>query len=171
MPTNSATKRRLLPSPVEFLVVAIIISLMMLFLWPAVQATRNPRGPHGRMIPTEPPDESHRIRNADGLSIVLPKNWEVWEAIDSTFPEAKYLRVYPRGAPGRRLKALLIVQPGRTPGSGDVSAFTKTTFLGSDAYERMLVERKDTFDDPAWSQYAMYFQHGGEWWYVRYGLA
>lgn len=66
---------------------------------------------------------------------------------------------------------LFIVGPACAPSSADLLGFTHVTFQGSEAYERMVVERKRGFDDPAWSVYTMYFQRGGEWWYVRYGLA
>jgi hypothetical protein len=44
-------------------------------------------------------------------------------------------------------------------------------FLGQEAFERMSVVRKDSFDDPAWSEYILYARHGERWYEVRYGIA
>ena len=169
MSAYSAKQRHGLGRAAEFAVVAIIVTLLVVLLVPAVQQTRNPTGPHGRMIPSAAPIESRRVRNAAGPSIVLPENWELKQ---NGIPEAeRTLFIYPRGTPGRRLTALLQIQPLRDISFADLSRFNAITFQGSQAYERMVVEREDTFDDPAWSRYTMYFQHEEQWWVVEYGIA
>jgi len=121
------------------------------------------------MIPSATPIESRRVRNAAGLSIVLPENWELKQ--DGIPGAERMLFIYPRGTPGRRLTALLQIQPLRDVSIADLSRFNAIIFQGSQAYERMVVERQDTFDDPAWSRYTMYFQRGEQWWVVEYGIA
>lgn len=169
MSAHSVKERRGLGRPAEFAVVAIIVTLLVVLVVPAVHQTRNPDGPHGRMIPSATPIESRRVRNAAGLSIVLPENWELKQ--DGIPGAERMLFIYPRGTPGRRLTALLQIQPLRDVSIADLSRFNAIIFQGSQAYERMVVERQDTFDDPAWSRYTMYFQRGEQWWVVEYGIA
>lgn len=152
----------------EFLIVATVLILLVAVLLPAVRDAQNPNGPPGEVVPSAPPQEARRVRNATGLSIVLPENWEVKDFGDA---EPQSLYTYARGAPGRRVKALVNVEPIDDISRVDLSTFTATTFQGSAAYERMVVESKDTFDDPPWSRYTMYFQHEGDWWVVNYGFA
>ena len=169
MSTCSAKQRPGLGRLAEFAIVAVIVTLLVVLLVPAVQQARNPNGPHGRMIPSAPPVESRRARNGAGVSIVLPENWELKP--DGIAGAERTLFIYPRGTPGRRLTALLQIQPLRDISFVDLSGFNATTFHGAQAYERMVVERQDTFDDPAWSRYTMYFLHREQWWVVEYGIA
>jgi hypothetical protein len=168
MSRESTSERRRLGRFAEYLIVAMILSIMVFVLLPAVRQVRNPDGPPGEMVPSVAPDETNRVWNASGLSIVLPENWEMKDFGDAN---SDSLYTYARGAPGRRTKALINVQPLGDISSLDLSTFTVMTFQGFPAYERMIVEREDTFDDPAWSSYTMYFQHEREWWVVDYGVA
>jgi len=167
MAFGSSQKHRKIGRLAEWSIVLGIVTLMVLVLLPAVRNVRNPNGPSGEMVPSAPPEEARRVQNGSGLAIVLPENWEMKDFGS----EWEQLYVYPRGMPGRRVKALISVEPLGDIASQDLSAFAATTFQGSQAYERMVVEREDTFDDPAWSRYTMYCQHDGRWWTVTYGLA
>ncbi len=167
MSTKSTKERRGLGRLAEYSIVAVIVTLMALVLLPVVRdAKKNSHGPPGEMVPSEPPEERNRVRAFD-LSMVLPENWEI---VDFGDLESGSLFTYARGTPGRRTKALLNVHRGDIF-AVDLAAFNAITFQGSQAYERMIVEREDTFDDPAWSRYTMYFQHDGQWWVVEYGVA
>jgi len=44
-------------------------------------------------------------------------------------------------------------------------------FFGPAAFERMNVIRKDSSDDPAWSEYILYARHGERWYEVKRGIA
>jgi hypothetical protein len=160
-------KRYLLRRFWEAVAITVILSLLVLLLIPAVEEARSPYGPVGEMIPSVPPNETNRVRNAHGLSIVLPENWQLMER-----PLESQTLYADNRATRRRGCALLIIQRVGDSLSQDLLDFTATEFQGSRAYERMVVEREAVFlDKPAWSQYRTYFQHGGQWWYARYGIA
>jgi hypothetical protein len=119
------------------------------------------------MVPSVPPNETNRVRNAHGLSIVLPENWQLME--QPLEPQALYAH---NRETRRRGCARLIIRRVGDNLSQDLSDFAATELQGSRAYERMVVEREPVFmDKPAWSQYRAYFRHGGQWWCARYGIA
>jgi hypothetical protein len=165
---RSTKERRGLRCSVELFVVAVILGVLVILLVPTVQNVRLPDGPPGEMIPTLAPDEKRRVDHASGISIVLPENWDTRNFDDA---ELENLFIYARGFPGRRLKSLITIALVANIPSLDLTAFTATTFQGLPAYERMVVERADTFDDPARSRFTMYFQHDDQWWRLDYCLA
>lgn len=155
----------------QFAVVLGIIAILVFLLLPVVRQARM-NGPSGKMIPAEPPVEANRASNSTGWSIVLPKDW-VCHADEERLTIAT--NTYKR-----RGSALLIVSPVAGESSAeppDLAArreqlgFTPTTFQGSPAYEKMSVERKGSFDDPAWSLYILECQVGTRRLVVKYGVA
>ncbi len=157
-----------IPWFVDLVVVIGIVAGLVAVLYSAVQQCRNPKGPHGAMIPAEPPNEANRIRHATGLSIIAPENWDQTIDRGPDFPE---LSIAPRGIPGTRLKALIIVQEMDAPGEDVLRGCSRLTFQGFKAHETMRIERTNTFDDPAWSSYHLYVNRDGEWWHIMFGLA
>lgn len=148
---------------IELVIVSAIIAGLVAVIYPVVQATRNPRGPHGETYPSEPPNEANRITHPTGLSIILPANW------DDLSDTSRFLRIAARGTPGRRLKSDIVIgqcEPG--PDESTISQCKTIQFQGSLAYEVCRVERKDSFDDPASSSYSLYVQRRGVWWHVNY---
>lgn len=130
------------------------------FIWgiPILEQLR-PEGPHGEMIPAEPPQEANRVFHANGLSIIAPKNW------NQPMERASSLVIAARGTPGRRLRSAIFVNPTAPP---NLTEFTTTTLNGLPAYEKMEVMREDTFDDPASSRYQLYVDDSGQWWNVTF---
>ena len=153
----------------ELAIVVAIIGAMLLVLYPAIQSSRNPKGPHGETYPSSPPDEANRIVHPTGLSIVAPENWDQVSDMGRDIP---FLRVAARGAPGRRLKSIIMVsQCGTDPDEAVLAACTKITFQGTEAYEACTVTREDSFDDPARSNYVLYFERNGTWWQINFLVA
>ena len=75
------------------------------------------------------------------------------------------------GRSGRRSKALIDVSwIGRNRPS-ERESLDRTIFQGQEAFEGMKIIRKDTFDDPPWSEYQLFLHHGEDWYSVRYGIA
>ena len=147
----------------EWFVVGIVMAIVGGLLWFAVQGIERPDGPAGRPIPTEPPDEANRVHHRSGISIVLPPNW-VLSKLD--FFDAR-----PRGVPGKRSKAMLVIMANGDRGLLNVEGLAPVSFQGQPAYEKMIVERHDTFDDPAMSRYTLQFQRDGRSYFVHYGIA
>lgn len=155
----------------QFAVVVGIIAMLAFLLLPVVRQARM-NGPSGKMIPTEPPVEASRAGNSAGWSIVLPKDWVCYADEERlTIATNTYKR---RGSAFIRVSP---VADGSSPELPDVATrreelgFTPTTFQGSPAYEKMSVERKSGFDDPAWSLYILECQVGTRRLIVKYGVA
>lgn len=150
----------------EFLVVVLINVALIALLLPAVQQVRNPKGPHGKMIPVMAPREENRIAQPSGLSFIAPPNWDQFRDME---PENPSLQIAPRGTPGRRHRSVLwIWKCSPPPEKDDLSEFERVEFLGYPAYERMQITRKDSFDDPARSDYDLYIDRDGEWWNISF---
>lgn len=56
----------------------------------------------------------------------------------------------------------------RLPDRNDLEQFKCVKFQEFPAYERMVIVRKDSFDDPARSDYELYINRHGEWWNVHF---
>ncbi|QDU26495.1 hypothetical protein ETAA8_15730 [Anatilimnocola aggregata] len=153
----------MLPRWLEWLIVIAIPIGLFAILYPAVQLTRNPKGPGGQRIPSDLPVEANRVRHPSGLSIVAPKNWDLAPDFG---PDTPFLSIGPRGIPGRRLKSLLLIEGCDEP---TLDRFAKTHFQGQPAFDRTEIVRHDTFDDPAWSTYELYLEREGQWWHLKFG--
>jgi len=150
----------------ELVVVLLIWGVLGLLLLPAVEHARNPKGPHGEMVPIAPPIESNRITHATGLSIVAPVNWDQTRDWDPGTPS---LCVAARGTPGRRLTSFITVQLSEP--NPDLASCRQVQFQGTPAYEKTTVDREDTFDDPASSSYDLYVERNGTRWHVQFIIA
>ncbi|QDU42731.1 hypothetical protein Mal52_11980 [Symmachiella dynata] len=159
---------RFLPSRFEILVIVVICGGLFALLYPAVQMQRNPKGPHGSMIPQEPPDERNRVFHSSGVSIVAPLNWDKIRDYSFGFP---FLSVAARGVPGARLRSFIEIQLTDAPGEDIQNRYRPLRFQGWPAYERMQIDREDSFDDPASSSYELYVNRNDEWWLVRFIIA
>ena len=138
-------------------------------LYPAIQSSRNPKGPPGKVYPSSPPNEANRIVHPTGLSIVAPENWD---QVTEMGPDIPFLRIAARGAPGRRLRSIIMVsQCSPDPDEAMLAARNKTAFQGATAFEACTVTREDSFDDPASSSYDLYFEQNGIWWQVSFLVA
>lgn len=153
---------------IELVIVVVIVGGLFAFLYPAIQSTRNPKGPHGEVYPTAPPDESNRVTHRTGLSIVAPVNWDQMRE----GAQAPHLQIAARGTPGRRLKSVISIwRCDPPPEPHTLNRCQLVQFQGAQAYEICQVEREDTFDDPASSRYDLYLQRDGGWWQVSFLVA
>lgn len=150
----------------EFLVVVLINVMLIALLYPAVQQTHDPNGPPGKMIPETLPDEENRFTFPGRPSIIVPPNWEIRH--DKYQAEFHSLLIWPRCGGRRRPSSLLIWKETPPPDIEDLSLFKNTKFQGFPAYERMVITREDSFDDPATSEYDLYINRDGEWWHVNF---
>lgn len=161
--------RRILPSWGEWLVIIGISSVLFFVLYPAVQMARNPKGPHGKIIPTVPPEESRRVAHHTGLSIVVPINWDV---VRSSLPgDLTELRIAARGSPVARGTSIISISEHPPPHDRVPSDCVPVVFQQYPAHERMSVLRHSSFDDPASSRYDLYVDRDGQWWRIYVLLA
>ena len=147
----------------KWLVIPLVLAALGALLYPAVKRAGNPRGPHGATIPLSAPEESRRVVHPTGLSMIAPPNWD---SIRDRGPQTPHLCLAARGAPGRRLKSVITVEACSPPGPEQLRNFARIQFHLHEAFEKMEVERKSTFDDPASSRYTMYVDAGGQCWAV-----
>lgn len=162
------SKRQAFPL-LDLVAVLFICGSLVALLVPAVRNVRNAKGPLGEMIPTGSPIESNRITHATGLSIVAPVNWDQTRDMG---PDAPFLQIAARGAPGRRLRSIITVSLcDPIPDKQTLESCQQVQFQGAPAYEKAKVEREDTFDDPAWSSYDLYVARNGTWWRVHFSIA
>jgi hypothetical protein len=143
--------------------VAIVLAFIAMWSCCLLPAVWNAERGLGRAIPEEPPEEYRRVYHPAGFSIVAPRNWEACVRSD--------LGLYPMSTRAGRSKAWIKVQHVGWSPPPDLKAMRVVKFLGQEAYETMSVVREDSFDDPAWSEYRMYFQHEGRWYEIEYGVA
>ncbi len=150
------------PTPGEFVAVGLVYTLLAVCLWPVL---RNGRTPTGDPIPHQYPDEANRFFHPDGFSIIVPPRWN---AVDRGSLEMAPISP---GPIARRSKALLSVTCVGRDTPADWESFGRVSFQQQEAYERMKIVRKSTFDDPPWSEYDMFIHHEDNWYHVRYGIA
>ncbi|QDT26660.1 hypothetical protein Enr10x_19700 [Gimesia panareensis] len=150
----------------ELLVIVLINVILIALLYPAVQQARDPNGPPGKMIPDILPDEKNRFSYPARPSIILPPNWEIRHGKEE--PEFHSLLIWPRCGMRRRPSSLSIWINSPPPENEDLSKFKRVKFQGFPAYERMVISRKDSFDDPARSDYDLYINRDGEWWHISF---
>ena len=160
------SRKRLL---LESIAVIAIIGAMLSFVLPAIRAAREaslfPDGPYGELIPSEPPHASKRIQHATGISIVMPPNWQLFDRGSSVQIAARHRRG------GMRLQSFITITSA-DPMDTELAGWERTSFQGHTAYEQpMHVERKATFDDPAFSKYSLCVNASGTWWLVEFGVA
>lgn len=118
-------------------------------------------GPHGRDVPTTPPDEASRIYHPLGFSIVAPPHWNA-----KVSPELRDILIRPTKATLSRSASLHLSLHGETRPSGDGT--TLKTFQGLPAF--LKIERREgTFDDPPWTFWAFLFNRHGKWFELTYG--
>lgn len=150
----------------EFVIVAVILCGLVAMLYPVVQRTRNPNGPHGEIYPSVAPNEANRITHQTGLSIILPENWD---DLSGTSP---ILRIACRGTPLQRLSSVITIsQRNPKPDQQTLARYKAIQFQGYPAYEMCSTERKDFLDDPATSSYDLLIQREDVWWHVNYMVA
>lgn len=149
----------------EWLIVLATPIVLCLVLYPAVLKTRNPKGPYGARIPIELPDEANRVKHPAGLSIIAPVNWDQMREL---VPDEPSLFIAARGMPGRRLTSLISIERCSLP---ELDGFTQIDFRGDTAYELTIIDRRDSFDDPASSHYDLYIDRGDQWWHVTFRTA
>ncbi len=157
---------------IEWLIVISIITILIILLNHAIQQTRNPKGPAGKMIPTELPNESNRIVHSTGLSIIAPVNW----VYRDRNPAEPYIRIFPRVSRGRRDIANITVRLIGVPDTQYINTYiytcNKTIFRGYPAFEKMEIRREKVFlDDPGNSLFTLYINHDGVWWFVEFSVA
>lgn len=155
--------RRILPSRGEWLVIAGISAILFFVLYPAVQRARNPLGPHGEMIPSEPPEESRRFVHSSGTSIIVPVNWDVVHQREAPY---EMFQIACRGVPGARLKSAVMLQRWGSPEASDLVGFSACQFQQHPAHECMQILRRGGFADPPLSHYDLYVNCDGQWWYL-----
>lgn len=137
-----------MPSGSIQVIVVAIACILLLLVYPAINEVQNPRGPLGQPIPADPPRDANRIRNASGVSIVLPENWE-----SAQYEDGYEMRIFPRWTSGR-LPTVISAEPFIPPPS-IAPLFQRTDFQGREAYETCVVTRESSFDDPASSCYTL----------------
>jgi hypothetical protein len=150
------------PNRLELVIVALFCAFLFSSLWLALGDLT---GPAGSPIPTQPPDETRRIHNELGFSMVAPPNWRAGSIASLVMAPMT------PGRFARRSKALVVFErigPHR-PAGGE--GWRETSFLGQKAYEMMKVVRHWTFDDGAWSQYSLQFPRAGDWYELKYAIA
>lgn len=150
----------------ELLVVILINVILIVLVYSAVEQVRDPNGPHGKMIPVSPPNEKNRFTYPARPSIILPPNWEIRHDKDDA--EFHSLLIWPRCGMRRRPSFLPIGIETPPPEKEDLSKYKQVKFKGFPAYERMVITREDSFDDPARSDYVLYINRDGEWWHVSF---
>lgn len=161
--------RKLLPSRGEWVVIAMIAIALGFLLYPAIEE-RLRYGPAGEMIPSEPPDEAHRIVHASGLSIVAPENWELMHDRPQNPTLTIAARVLPSG--GRLISYIEIRKLDSGDEEPDVTGFKQTQFQSYPAFERMVAdERTRGASDRRYSTYDLYVDRDGEWWSIRFDIA
>lgn len=166
----SPTRRKRI---VDYLIVVGIVGGLFALLYPAVKSARERPGrflpgPNGELIPVAAPQEANRIVHASGLSIIAPENWE---QIGENGPDVPFLWVAARVQGARRLTSYITIEKQEQPSDAILSGTALVTFQGYSAYEKMEVEREDTFDDPASSRYSLYVDVAGEWWLIEFVVA
>jgi hypothetical protein len=134
----------------------------MALIWSPILTSDTKPWEAGDPIPNEPPDESRRIHNEAGFSIVSPPNWTARN-------HAGTIYLTPKQVVAGRSKAGIVVSLHQDKPS-DGNKFSEVEFLGRPA--KFKVERRrSTFDDPALTTWAYQFQHNGEWVEVSYFIA
>ncbi|WP_417384093.1 type II secretion system protein [Gimesia sp.] len=149
----------------EILVVVLVIMGLSALVLPVVRRSRNPKGPHGRMIPVVAPNEQNRVAHPTGLSIIAPLNWDQSQ---TSVVHDPILSISPRGTPGRRVKSLLYISKHNIPPEEELVHYSKLKFQNYPAYEKMAITREYMFDDGAQSEYDLYINRDGEWWHVNF---
>ena len=150
------------PTPVEMTAITLAVGWFTWFLFYLGDAP-----PSGDRVPKQPPDESRRLRHPSGFSFVAPPHWNL-DAFDDDS-----IRLSPAyvDVALRRRSAILEISRLGAERPAATEALSRVGFLGDEAYEKMEVCRKGSFDDPAWSHYDLYVHHGETWYYVGYGVA
>ena len=143
----------------EVVVVVVMCGCLAWLLWPLIR-----KGPAGRAIPAFVPDESRRVVNPDGYSIVLPPRWR---CVTNTSDLGIFL--CPESPIAARSTATMTLFQLRERPS--VYGFTETRFRQFVAWERMDVVRESTFDDPAISDYILLINHENGWLRFEYSIA
>ena len=143
----------------EVLLVVVIFGCLAWFLWPIIRMS-----PAGRAIPAFVPDESRRVVNADGYSIVLPPRWQCRHNL-SGFG----IIMCPESPIAARSTATIVLSQLREPPALD--GFTETHFDEHVAWERMDIVREWTIDDPPRSNYVLLIDHNGDWFRFEYSIA
>jgi hypothetical protein len=160
---NSTSRKHF--SPGEMVAIVVIIGALIAILLPAVkeaQKHQNPKGPHGRMIPAEPPEEDNRITVESGLSIVAPQNWDLAELLY----DGPCIGIHARRSSLRRTRAMLWVQMSLPPDEDFLEEAKKIKFQGQPAYEKIGYEL-DTFE---YTTYLMYVEREESWWLISIKL-
>jgi hypothetical protein len=140
----------------------VVLALMLCVEYSCLSAAvRQAGGPAGQRIPKEPPDEANRVRHPLGFSMVAPPRWS-HTGISGLLMSSNR---------NRRSEGLIDVSHIGHERPSRLEGMRKTRFLGQEAYHDMQVVRRDTFDDPAWSEYTLYFRRGEDWYEIRYGIA
>jgi hypothetical protein len=143
----------------EFCVLVVLLALLTLEF-----VTLTWLAPAGSASPSFVDDPSRRVHHADGFSILVPPNWE-----RHGNEESFGIMLFPKSMiPSRSSASISVSRARETP---DLGLYTKTQFHGSEAWERMHVVRKYSFDDPAYSQYEMYFEHHRVGYMIQYSVA
>lgn len=146
----------------EMVVIVLIITGLVAILLPAVERARNPKGPHGRMIPDAPPNELNRISDESGLSIVAPENWD-----RRRLPyDGRSIAVHARGAPAARIQSTIEVMPSVPPDDQFLKEARKLEFQGYPAYEKTGYEMT-TFE---YTTHLIYVKRGESWWQITVGI-
>ena len=142
-------------------VVAVLFGLVSL-LWPILS-----KGPAGRMIPTDEPNEANRVENAAGFSIVVPNRWK--QMVNVSSPDLSILTLHPFSPIVARSRAELAITRQREP--VPISNMAAVQFQGLPAHESMEVTREWGIDDPPSSEYRLVFQRGDYWYRLSYSIA
>lgn len=120
------------------------------------------------MIPVTSPREENRIFHPLGLSFIAPPNWDS-NLIMRYHQDVPRLSVAPRNRLMIRYqRANFNCMQINQPEQEELSKSQQVQFQGFPAFERMVIVRKDSFDDPARSNYELYINRHGEWWNVHF---
>jgi hypothetical protein len=146
------------PTRPELAVIAVVGIGLAILLWPIIK-----HGPAGPNVPPFENDESRRLHNDMGLSIIVPQRWTCLQN------SPLGIHLYPMTPFASRSRATMsLARLGEEP---DLSRFTKVRFRDCDAWEEMHIARAYSFDDGALSVFRLYIQHPIGWIEFTYSIA
>ena len=131
---------------------------LALLLWPIIE-----HGPAGTNVPPFQNDDSRRLHNEMGLSIIVPERWACLQN------NALGLHLHPMTPFASRSRATMSL--ARLFEQPDLSGCIEVRFRDCAAWEKMYVAREYSIDDGALSVFRLYIQHPTGWIEFTYSIA